>query len=156
MVWIGSVMLGTQDWKTLSQKQGTWVPFSGPNNEASTTAVPAPVHRLLLALHVLPLDLGLSLQITTLAKVWWWFFLAFFKMSCSFLLDFWMENLPYVWVKAGSHDQHWVMPSYLLIFHRCTTAYAFPSLIAVQHGTNTYLLLCVAACPFFLQSIPGT
>lgn len=72
-----------------------------------------------------------------------------------------MENVSYVWVKAelpqvSMTNTHWVMPSSLLLFHGCTTAYAFPSLIAVQHGTNTYLSLSVAACLFFLQSIPGT
>lgn len=57
MVWIGSVMLGTQGWKTFSQKTGS---LSASFLDPPTAAVPAPVHRLLLALHGWHLDLGLS------------------------------------------------------------------------------------------------
>lgn len=61
-----------------------------------------------------------------------------------------MENVPYVWVKAGSHNQHaLVMLSYLLIFHRCATAYTFP-LLHCCTAWNKYVFIALRCClPFF-------
>lgn len=152
MVWIGSVMLGTQGWKTFSQKTGS----------LSASFLDPP------QLLFLPLCIGCSLLCMAgtwiwgcphglfirLVEVWWWFF------PCVFQNELWFSSrllngkcvlcMGESRTASGFYDQHtlgdafllaplpWVHHSICLPLPHCCTAW------------NKYIFIALCCClPFF-------